>query len=104
MSDRFSRGFIIAGILVFIGGCLLGARPLFDYDLYWHLANGREMLSTGRVIDYEAFSYTHGGEAFLNRAWLAQIIWFVIWDLVGPEGLLILKILVAGTVACLVFV
>jgi len=104
MSIRYLSGFSCAAILAFVAGCLLGARPLFDYDLYWHLANGREMLSTGRVIDYEAFSFTHSGEAFLNRAWLAQIVWIAIWDWVGPAGLMSFKILIAGTVACLVFV
>ena len=28
---------LFAGVIV--------AYPLFDYDLYWHLANGREMLA-----------------------------------------------------------
>lgn len=91
-------------IIVFLLGAFLGARPLFDYDLYWHLANGREILATLRPVGHEVFSYTHGGETFLNRAWLAQAIWFLVWETFGPHGLLYFKIFVAGAVSFMVFV
>lgn len=91
-------------IIVFLLGAFLGARALFDYDLYWHMANGREMLATLRPVGHEVFSYTHGGESFLNRAWLAQVVWFLVWETFGPYGLLFFKVFVAGAVSLLVFV
>ena len=49
---------------------LIVIYPIFDPDLYWHLANGREMVDSGRIISEEVFSYTHFGEKFANHEWL----------------------------------
>lgn len=96
-------GGIVVGSIVFLLGCLLVTKPLFDYDLYWHLANGRETLSQGHVVNSEAFSYTQYGKGFSNQWWLAQVIWYAIWSAVGPIGLLLLKIVIGGSVALIVY-
>jgi len=75
--------------------------PIFDYDLYWHLANGREMIQGGRIISEEMFSFTHFGEKFENHEWLAQIIFYLIWQSMGPYGLLGLKLLITVLIVLL---
>lgn len=75
--------------------------PVFDYDLYWHLANGREMLSTGHIVNEERFSYTALGTPFSNHEWLSQIIFFLIYAAWGGSGLLALKVLLALMIAVL---
>lgn len=65
--------------------------PVFDYDLYWHLANGREMLAQHRIINEEVFSYTHAGVPFSNHEWLAQLVLFFIYQQSGWLGLIIFK-------------
>ena len=77
--------------------------PIFDYDLYWHLANGREMAQSGRIISEDIFSYTHFGEKFENHEWLAQIILYLVWQTMGSYGLLGLKLLITILVTLLVF-
>ncbi|MBI3776106.1 MAG: hypothetical protein HY273_11245 [Gammaproteobacteria bacterium] len=77
--------------------------PVFDYDMYWHLANGREMLSTGHLVNEERFSYTAFGTPFSNHEWLSQILFFLIYDLWGGSGLLALKVLVTLAIAVLVY-
>lgn len=77
--------------------------PIFDYDLYWHLANGREMIQGGRIISEEVFSYTHFGEKFENHEWLAQIIFYLIWHNLGPYGLLGFKLLATSLVVLLLY-
>lgn len=66
--------------------------PVFDYDLYWHLANGREMLAIGQIVNEERFSYTAYGTPFQNHEWLSQILFYVIYDRWGGTGLLVLKV------------
>lgn len=81
------------------------AYPVFDYDLYWHLANGREMLARGEPIQRELFSYTHPAEPFphLYHAWLAQGLFYLLWQAGGGLTLLGLKLAVTGAVTALVY-
>jgi len=77
--------------------------PIFDFDLYWHLANGREMVSSGRIVSDEIFSFTHWGEKFANHEWLGQIIFYLIWDKLGLYGLMGFKLLTTSLVVLLLY-
>lgn len=81
------------------------AYPVFDYDLFWHLANGREMLARGEPIQRELFSYTHRNEPFphLYHAWLAQGLLYLLWQAGGGLALLALKLAITAAVALLVY-
>jgi len=83
--------------LALLSVCLISivlvTYPVFDFDLYWHLANGREMVNSGRIVGEEVFSYTHLGEKFANHEWLGQIIFYLLWTAFGAYGLLGFKLL-----------
>lgn len=82
---------------------LIVLHPVFDYDLYWHLAYGREMSRLGAVVGYEPFSFTAQGVEFTNRTWLAQWIFYLIQDTSGWVGLLAFKLVVTALVVTLSF-
>lgn len=84
-----------------LGALVIVLYPIFDWDMYWHLANGREMIHGGQIISKEVFSFTHFGEKFENHEWLAQIIFYFIWQSMGPYGLLGLKLLITALVVLL---
>ena len=79
------------------------AYPLFDPDLYWHLANGRTMVSTRHVVNEEIFSYTHAGEHFVNHEWLSQIVFYLLWHHTGIWGLYAAKAALTSVVVYLVY-
>ncbi len=79
------------------------AFPVFDYDLYWHLANGREMLAQQRIINEEIFSFTRVGVSFSNHEWLAQVVLFFIFQSSGWFGLFLFKVVMALTTAAILF-
>jgi hypothetical protein len=69
------------------GGCflateffvLLGAASCFakvQNDTWWHLAAGREMARTGRVLLTDHFSHTAYGAPWANYEWLTEWIFF----------------------------
>jgi hypothetical protein len=97
LRDRYA---LLAVCLVSI---VLVTYPVFDFDLYWHLANGREMVSSGRIISEEVFSYTHQGEKFANHEWLGQIIFYLIWNAFGAYGLLGFKLLLVTLMVWLLY-
>jgi hypothetical protein len=45
----------------------------FQNDLWQHLAAGREMIASGRILRAETFSHTAHGAAWLNQNWFAQV-------------------------------
>lgn len=93
-----------ASLFLTIVSCLaIVLFPVFDYDLYWHLAFGREISQTGQILTQEVFSYTAPGRHFDNRYWLAQWLFFRIWESFGGAGLLGLKLLITALVATLLF-
>ncbi len=73
---------------------LLAIFPVQDFDIFWHLANGRAMVEQGRIINQEIFSFTANGKSFSNHAWLAQIIFFLVFKGLGANGLIALKVLI----------
>lgn len=79
-------------VLATIG--LLVTFPVGDFDIFWHLANGREMLARGTIINQEIFSFTANGKHFSNHAWLAQILFFLIFTTLGANGLIAAKVLI----------
>lgn len=93
-----------AYLLLAIMVCLIIVLyPVFDYDLYWHLAFGREIARRGQIVVQDVFSYTEPGRHFDNRYWLAQWLFFRIWESGGSAGLLGLKLLITAITATLVF-
>lgn len=87
---RLSGGVVLGLLLAWVA--ILGVFPTFDYDLYWHLAQGREMLAQGRIIEEEVFSFTVPGTPFHNHEWLSQIGLWLAWSTGGVAGLLALKL------------
>jgi len=69
--------------------------PARDFDTFWHLANGREMINQGRIIHEEIFSYSAFGTPFTNHYWLAQILMFLVFQKAGINGLILAKVIFA---------
>jgi hypothetical protein len=89
--------------LLFTTAALLVFYRIQDYDFFWHIANGKAMVQQGRIINEEIFSYTRPGTAFSNHEWLAQIIFFIIFNSTGPIGIVTLKTLLVTLLAMLLF-
>ncbi len=78
--------------LLFAAAALLLIFQVNNYDIYWHLANGRAMLGSGEIVNQEIFSYTKNGTEFTNHEWLAQVIFFLAYNALGGTGLIALKL------------
>lgn len=83
---------------------LLLIFPVQDFDIFWHLANGRAMLDSGTIVNQEIFSFTSNGKHFSNHAWLAQIIFFLVFTKFGANGLIAAKLVIAMAIAVCLYV
>ena len=68
--------------------------PLQDPDTFWHMAYGRAMVTEGRFINHEIFSYTAAGRFLGSHSQLAQVILYLLWLGGGVNALLGFKLLV----------
>jgi hypothetical protein len=77
----------------------LNQRFLSDPDTFWHIATGKWMLAVRAFPRQDIFSHTAYGQPWVSPEWLAQVILFEAYDLLGWSGL----VLLCGLVTALTF-
>ena len=79
---------------------LVTRQPVSDSDLFWHLANGRDVLAGVAGTDHE--SWTVAGNAVPMDQWLGDLVWYGAYALGGWTGVIALRALVVGAFAFVV--
>ena len=59
-----------------------------DYDLFWHLLMGEDILKNGMVRRFDIYSFTASGHFMVNHEWLSQVIMTCWYRLGGEWGLI----------------
>ena len=64
---------------------MIGGRSrLFqDPGTFWHVVTGRLILSTGRFLDTDPYSYTFGGKPWVPYEWLGECAMAGLHDGIG---------------------
>ena len=70
-AGRAADGSLVALFLILT--FLLGAFPLKDADIYWHLRTGDLIRQTGKVPQTDIFTFTREGTAWIDLHWLFQV-------------------------------
>jgi hypothetical protein len=91
---RISSGLTLKWLL-FIAIFSLAAVPPLDPDLWWHLANGRLMVTTASLPHVDLYSFSAAGRPWVMHEWLADLGMYRLF-LLG--GLPLLVALFAGIV------
>jgi hypothetical protein len=68
---------------------LLATNSLGDYDTGFHLATGRYIVEHKEVPLYDVFSYTASGERLIAHYWLSDVVFFLLFEIFGPWGLVL---------------
>ncbi len=75
-------------------------RPIDDFDVWYHLAAGRLMWSTGTWPAANTFSYTAPDYPWIDLHWLFQLLLYAVHALAGANGCIFLvAALLLATVA-----
>lgn len=96
------RGLLIAAAVA-LAGAVAGVFPIFESDLFWHLATGRWMLEHGTIPRVDPFRFTSDGAAWIDHEWLFQIVVHGIERVAGLDGLIALRAAALGGFALLLF-
>lgn len=80
---------LLAAALFFV--FLMGLSKNADYDIFFHLSTGKQVIETGRInYPSDPFSLTTTNP-MMTTSWLAGVIFYIIYNVVGMEGLVFLK-------------
>ena len=79
---------------------LAAIAPIRSYDLLWHLATGRWIVEHQALPLTDPFAVASDREPWVNGSWLFQVIAYWVHELVGFDGLSVLR----GVFAAVVFV
>ncbi len=68
-----------------------------DGDLPRHLLMGRVILQTHSIPHEELFSYVYAGRAYVAHEWLADVIYYASYSLLGLKGVVLLTAILIAT-------
>ncbi len=73
---------------------LVGGRSRFlrDPGTFWHTVVGEQVLSTGRLVDADSFSFTFAGQPWIPHQWLGEILMALVHRLDGLDSLLLVTV------------
>ena len=57
---------------------VIAVIPLKDPDLFWHLANGRLILSSDSIPRSDPFSFTMYGKEWICHEWLSDVAMYIV--------------------------
>jgi hypothetical protein len=75
--------FVVITLLVLI----MAARMPLDSDLWWHLRGGEWTVQHASPIVKDYFSHTATGTLWINHSWLAEVIFYLIYQTAGFLGI-----------------
>lgn len=81
-------------LLFFVFSFLFRTDQSFDQDLGRHIKLGEIILNTGNIPKINLFSYTNGDFPFINTHWLFEVFAYLMFQSIGLQALLILKIII----------
>lgn len=85
---------MLAGLLVFIFLQNLHSLDSINQDIGRHLKTGEIIWQTHHVPRVNLFSYTEPDQPFINHHWLSEVLFYLIQQVVGLSGLIVVKALV----------
>ncbi len=93
LSPFDADSFLAAELMVFASVIACFSRA--QSDTYWHLAAGRAMSQSGRVMLLDEFSHTNYGAPWPNYEWLSEVVFYQIYQWGGMPLLTALCALLA---------
>ncbi len=82
---------------------LYSFNQLKESDAFYHLKTGQVIFETKGIPHYDIFSYTAGGAEWITHEWLAELIFYFIYKLLGFWGLISFVAFIAGLTYYLIF-
>lgn len=105
MSQKGLKIFIFSLLLIFYGSFLVTKMDLpAALDLPRQMQNGKDILQGNfDVITKNVYSYTEPNQSFANHHWLSGVVFYILYQVVGWDGMTIFKIIILLAAFSLLF-
>ena len=100
MSDS-SRARWWVRLVVFLFLAIAVARTAADVDIWGHVLFGRDIVTQGEIPVTDPYSFT-SDRPWINHEWLAESVMYLFYRVMGPSGLVTLRLLTIVLVGLLV--
>ena len=94
----------LLAVPLFLCGFVAGVFPIFESDLFWHLATGRWILAHGAPPRVDPFRFTSGDAPWIDHEWLFQVLVRAVEAVGGLDALILLRAAALGGFTLLLFV
>ncbi len=95
---------LCVGLLVALFCLVNGTALLNDPDTQWHIAVGREIVTSGHFPTVDPFSHSFAGAPWIAKEWLAQVLLYFGYAAFGWTGVVLLAMLAIGASAAMLSV
>src|SRR6476620_10333171 len=92
---------LLLAISLVLASAAAGLTPIADGDVFWHLAAGRQIVSSGAVPQVDAFSSGAAGRPWIDVHWLCQLGVYALERAGGLYALVAAKCVLIGLGALL---
>jgi hypothetical protein len=92
VAGSLGRPTALISLAVLVVLIVFAARTQVDPDLWGHVRFGGDIVSAGRVLKSDPYSFTSDRE-WVNHEWLSEVIMFSAYAILGQAGLVLLKAL-----------
>ena len=93
LGHRLAFLLYLAPVLIF---CALSAREVWESDTWWHLKTGELIFTQHQIPRTDPFSPANAGKPWVNFEWLSQLVFYLLYRLAGPAGLVLGSMLTLG--------
>lgn len=90
-------------LVVFLPALASLLAPMSTVDLAYQVRAGQLMIADGAVLRTDPFTFTVGGEPWLNQQWGAQVLFGALYDVAGWSGLAVIRAAVISALLGLVY-
>ena len=98
MSARRLVTFIV-GFLLIAHLVLAGFYPVSSEDTWWHLKQGELYVTTHSLPTQDPFAFTTQGRPWMKYSWIADVLFYLIFDVTGLPGLVLFRLLMLLVIA-----
>jgi hypothetical protein len=88
----------LLGLLLLAAAIHAATETAIGSDLWFALAAGRWISAHHEVPSVDVFSYTQAGVPWFNQEWLAQVLFYQVFRLLGGDGVVGLKIVLVAAI------
>lgn len=96
-----SIGSFAASILVVFFAFIVSLRKVENFDIWWHIKVGESIVRDLQIPLQETFSHTMVGSSWTPHEWLAEVLFFLVHQVGGVNGLSIFTSFVVALTAWL---